>query len=57
MAAVRPMSGDQTTTFTIIDSTVFPYNKYKDDSLWTGKKYDEPSDYQLLMRLDDERRK
>lgn len=51
------MSGDQTTTFTIIDSTVFPDNKYKDDSLWTGKKYDEPSDYQLLMRLDDERRK
>ncbi|VDM43445.1 unnamed protein product [Toxocara canis] len=43
-------------SFTIIDSTVFPDSKYKDDMLWSPKKK-YTDDYEMLARFEDERRR
>uniref|UniRef100_A0A183VFU6 Phosphatidylinositol 4-kinase type 2 n=1 Tax=Toxocara canis TaxID=6265 RepID=A0A183VFU6_TOXCA len=43
-------------SFTVIDSTVFPDSKYKDDMLWSPKKK-YTDDYEMLARFEDERRR
>lgn len=55
MAARRT---EEPSSFTLIDSSVYPDTKYKEDVLWSPKKgYDEASEYQLLSKLEEERRR
>ncbi|VDN21719.1 unnamed protein product [Gongylonema pulchrum] len=55
MAARR---SDEPSSFTLIDSTVYPDTKYKEEVLWSPKKgFDDATEYQLLAKLDEERRR
>lgn len=55
MAARR---SDEPSSFTLIDSTVYPDTKYKEEVFWSPKKgLDDATEYQLLAKLDEERRR
>ncbi|MCP9266228.1 Major antigen [Dirofilaria immitis] len=48
---------DEPSSFTLIDSTVYPDAKYKDETLWSPKRGLDDAEYQLLAKLDEERRR
>ncbi|VDP16328.1 unnamed protein product [Onchocerca flexuosa] len=54
---IAPRRSDEPSSFTLIDTTVYPDGKYKDETLWSPKKGLDDTEYHLLAKLDEERRR